>query len=78
MYNKSEPSLPFSAFKSEYNRRYTEPPFTPRRHLERRSTSLKLDGPMTGESESTSAFHPYTHNELLRLVNIAIIFCTYF
>lgn len=42
--NQSDPTLPYSVIKSEYDRRFKEPELSPRRGLLRRSTSLHLIG----------------------------------
>lgn len=64
MYDKTEPFVPFSELKTEYEREYggifkriAKPA------LNRRPTSLKLEGSMVQSSEQQSEYHEYTPNE---------------
>ncbi|XP_059613513.1 uncharacterized protein LOC132259772 [Phlebotomus argentipes] len=67
LYNASEPSLPFSALKTEYKRRFHDPPnpVPPRSPLERRPTSLKVaETSMETESEHRRKFRLFLEEEL--------------
>ncbi|XP_055689917.1 uncharacterized protein LOC129793717 [Lutzomyia longipalpis] len=68
LYNTSEPCIPFSALKSEYNRRYHDPPIPPppRSPLLRRPTSLRVTETksMEAESEHKEKFRLFLEDEL--------------
>lgn len=64
MYDKTEPFVPFSELKTEYEREYggiVERAWRP--ELNRRPTSLKLEGSMVQSSEQQSEYHEYTPHE---------------
>lgn len=67
MYDKTEPFVPFSELKTEYEREYGRSvERTQRPKLTRRPTSLKLEdleGSMVQSSEQQSEYHEYTANE---------------
>lgn len=64
MYDKTEPFVPFSELKTEYEREYGGViEKTLKRELTRRPTSLKLEGSMVQSSEKQSEYHEYTPNE---------------
>ncbi|KAJ6641204.1 hypothetical protein Bhyg_06139 [Pseudolycoriella hygida] len=64
LYDKSEPLVPFSEIKTEYEREYGRTiESTWRPELNRRPTSLKLEGAMVQSSEQQSEYHEYTPNE---------------
>ncbi|XP_055702867.1 uncharacterized protein LOC129801645 [Phlebotomus papatasi] len=68
LYNVSEPCLPFSALKTEYRRRFDDPPCPPppRSPLLRRPTSLKVSEAksMETESEHRGKFRLFLEEEL--------------
>lgn len=77
MYDQTEPVIPFSSFKTEYERQFGADilHISPRPSLRRRSTSLKLldasidDLNMVGTtitSEQHSEYKPYTESDVLR------------
>lgn len=67
LYNKSEPSIPFSALKTEYNRSFKDKIISPRPGLERRSTSLRLGGElMSGLTEQQSMYISFPEDEAIR------------
>lgn len=58
LYNKSEPYIPFSALKTEYQRQFggdVSAKISPRPPLRRRSTSLKLSGRLAASDGLTAA-----------------------
>lgn len=64
LYDKTEPFVPFSELKTEYEREYGRTvESTWRPELKRRPTSLKLEGSMVQSTEQQSEYHEYTPNE---------------
>ncbi|GAB0099795.1 uncharacterized protein DMENIID0001_156820 [Sergentomyia squamirostris] len=68
LYNSSEPCIPFSSLKTEYRRRFHDPPCPPppRSPLRRRPTSLKLvtEQSMEAESEYSGKFRTFLVDEV--------------